>query len=314
LLNNPVVTIINTYNTTGASLTYALKVTGANASNNYSEATSYASYIQGGNATWFGAYTATTYGQYIQGGNASGSDASAYGLYIVPGSPSSLGKVYAAYFGGNVGIGTSTPSKLLTVQAYNATGILALSGYASANTAIGLGRTASEAEWGVAGTAGSYSSLSVAGDVILRSNTKNLILTAKNATGGIRFSTGATDVERMVITSAGNVGIGSSAPQAKLDVAGGIRADSIVINNGGADFIFEDDYNLISLEEIEQFIKENKHLPDIPAAKQMQKEGVSVGTLQVKLLQKVEELTLYLIEQNKRIQKLEKENKELKRR
>jgi hypothetical protein len=124
--------------------------------------------------------------------------------------------------------------------------------------------------------------------------------------------TGASNLSNaLTVLKNGNVGIGMPTPQVKLYVAGGIRADSITITNGGADFVFDENYNLRSLEKVERFIKENKHLPDVQTAEQMQKEGVSVGTLQTKLLQKLEELTLYVIEQNKRIQKLEEENKKL---
>lgn len=83
-----------------------------------------------------------------------------------------------------------------------------------------------------------------------------------------------------------------------------------------ADFVFEEDYNLPKLEDIEKHIKEKKHLPEIASAKQMEKEGVNVGEFQIKLLQKIEELTLYTIEQNKlikeqqkRIEALENQNK-----
>ena len=72
-----------------------------------------------------------------------------------------------------------------------------------------------------------------------------------------------------------------------------------------ADFVFEEDYNLPKLEEVEKHIKEKKHLPEIASAKEMEKEGVNVGEFQIKLLQKIEELTLYTIEQNKRIKNLE---------
>ncbi|GGF10680.1 hypothetical protein SAMN05443634_1176 [Chishuiella changwenlii] len=80
-----------------------------------------------------------------------------------------------------------------------------------------------------------------------------------------------------------------------------------------ADFVFEEDYKLPTLQEVEQHIKEKKHLPEIASAKQMEKEGVNIGEFQIQLLQKIEELTLYIIEQNKeieeqnnRIKKLEK--------
>lgn len=96
-------------------------------------------------------------------------------------------------------------------------------------------------------------------------------------------------------------------PGYKLDVDGKIRANEIVVTTGGADFVFENDYNLKSLDEVETFIKENKHLPDIPTAKEVEENGVSLGEMQIKLLQKIEELTLYIIEQEKRIRELESE-------
>ncbi|MCT3760561.1 hypothetical protein HZQ07_17775 [Elizabethkingia anophelis] len=68
-----------------------------------------------------------------------------------------------------------------------------------------------------------------------------------------------------------------------------------------ADFVFEDSYQLPNLESVEKHIKEKKHLPEIASATEMQKEGVNIGDFQIKLLQKIEELTLYSIEQNKLI-------------
>ncbi|MDN5478682.1 MAG: hypothetical protein L0G39_17285 [Chryseobacterium sp.] len=85
-----------------------------------------------------------------------------------------------------------------------------------------------------------------------------------------------------------------------------------------ADFVFEENYDLPKLEEVAKHIKEKKHLPEIASAKVMEKEGVNVGEFQIKLLQKIEELTLYVIEQNRqlkdqqeKIQKLETENTDL---
>ncbi len=211
LVNNPVVTIANT-NTTANSFAYGLKVIGSNATNNYGQAASYASYVQGGNATWFGAYDVTSYGQYIQGGSTSGMGSYSFGLYVVPGGASTGGKSYAACFMGNVLINKSWQ----TNSAY------------------------------------------------------------------------------------------------KLDVDGKVRANEVVVNTNGSDFVFSDDYTLLSLGELERYVTKEKHLPDIPSASEMQNEGVGVGALQTKLLQKVEELTLYVIAQDKRIEKLEKENAELK--
>lgn len=117
----------------------------------------------------------------------------------------------------------------------------------------------------------------------------------------------------MIITNEGRIGIGKSPnPIYYLDVNGKIRANEIVVNTTGADFVFDKDYKLKSLNEVETFIKENKHLPDMPSAKDMQEDGMSVSEINTKLLQKVEELTLYIIEQNKQFENLKIKIAELK--
>jgi hypothetical protein len=195
------------------------------------------------------------------------------------------------------------------------------------STAMGLYTTASGAfsiAIGNYATASGYASAAL-GNYTTAVSYNDVAIGRYNIGGGTAGSWVATDPlfeigngssasnlsNALTVLKNGNVGIGMPTPQVKLYVAGGIRADSITITNGGADFVFDENYDLRSLEKVEQFIKENKHLPDVQTAEQMQKEGVSVGTLQTKLLQKVEELTLYMIEQNKRIQKLEEENKKL---
>jgi hypothetical protein len=115
-----------------------------------------------------------------------------------------------------------------------------------------------------------------------------------------------------VVTN-GNVGIGTSNPVNKLDVKGIIRATEVKIETGWADFVFNDDYHLKPLSEVNTFIKENKHLPEIPSATEVKEnEGVNLGEMQLKLLQKIEELTLYLIQQENTIQELKSEIRELK--
>ncbi len=109
------------------------------------------------------------------------------------------------------------------------------------------------------------------------------------------------------------VGIGTTAPSYMLDVNGTIRANEILVNSGSADFVFADDYNLRSLSEVHQFIQEHKHLPEIQSAEQMEKNGVSVNELQIQLLQKIEELTLYLIQQEQTIQDLQQQVEQLKK-
>lgn len=110
----------------------------------------------------------------------------------------------------------------------------------------------------------------------------------------------------------GNVGIGTTNPGTfKLAVNGNIRAKEIKVETGWSDFVFEDDYDLRTLEEVEGFIKTNKHLPEIPSAKEVKENGVELGEMDSKLLQKIEELTLYIIDQEKRIKKLEAINSQL---
>lgn len=100
----------------------------------------------------------------------------------------------------------------------------------------------------------------------------------------------------------GNIGIGTVNPQEKLTVAGIIGTREIKVSvNAGADFVFEPDYQLPDLNELEKFLKINKHLPQIPTARQMVENGVNLGEMNIKLLQKVEELTLHLIEKDKEL-------------
>ncbi|TKG91622.1 hypothetical protein EYV94_21595 [Puteibacter caeruleilacunae] len=110
----------------------------------------------------------------------------------------------------------------------------------------------------------------------------------------------------VIVDYYGNVGVGIVDPKHKLDVDGTIRAKEIKVSlTNGPDFVFEEDYQLKSLEEVEQFVKERKHLPGIASAKKMEEEGVGLAEMNKLLLQKIEELTLYNIQQNKKIKHLE---------
>jgi hypothetical protein len=108
------------------------------------------------------------------------------------------------------------------------------------------------------------------------------------------------------VQASGNVGIGTTSPDAKLTVSGQVHAQEVKVTVAapGPDYVFEKDYKLTSLEEIKNYINQNKHLPEVPSAKEMEKNGVQLGEMNMLLLRKIEELTLHLIEQNKIIAEL----------
>lgn len=112
----------------------------------------------------------------------------------------------------------------------------------------------------------------------------------------------------------GYVGIGTDNPTHLLSVNGEIRSKKVIVNTNWSDFVFEETYNLRPLYELDQFIKDNKHLPEIPSATEVEENGISLGDMDAKLLQKIEELTLYAIDQQKMIDMLVKQNDELMKR
>ena len=111
----------------------------------------------------------------------------------------------------------------------------------------------------------------------------------------------------------GNVGIGTTNPDMKLTVKGKIHAEEVKIDLSipAPDYVFREDYNLRSLNEVEKFIKKNNHLPEIPSAKEFKNNGLMLAEMDMNLLRKVEELTLYTIQQQKEIEIFKKENKKL---
>ena len=132
--------------------------------------------------------------------------------------------------------------------------------------------------------------------------------------GSINFYT--NNSAKMSIKPNGFVGIGTTSPDAMLTVKGSIHAREVTIdyNNALADFVFAPTYKLMPLHEVETFVKTNSHLPEVPSAKEVSKNGMNMGDMQNKLLQKVEELTLYLIEQQKIINQQGAEIRQLKNR
>ena len=113
----------------------------------------------------------------------------------------------------------------------------------------------------------------------------------------------------LMINSLGNIGVGSLNPGAKLTVKGDIHAEEVRVDLTvpGPDYVFEEDYDLPSLKSLQNYIRENKHLPEVPSAQAMEKNGIDLGVMNMLLLKKVEELTLYTLEQEANINKLKKE-------
>jgi hypothetical protein len=139
------------------------------------------------------------------------------------------------------------------------------------------------------------------------------IQSSGNSAGNLAFATGNS--EAMRITANGYVGIGTTTPDQKLTVNGIIHAKEIIVDtNITPDYVFQkyytgksnlkSDYVMPTLAEIESFTKNNHHLPNVPSAQEVQQNGLSLGEMSNVLLQKVEELTLYIIEQNKDIEEL----------
>lgn len=116
----------------------------------------------------------------------------------------------------------------------------------------------------------------------------------------------------MSLSRNGNIGFGT-APDSmyRIQIAGYMRAEEIVVETGWADFVFEDTYTLRPLKEVESFIDTYGHLPDIPNGKSIQSNGLLVGDMSMRLMQKIEELTLYTIEQEKRLETQDEQIKAL---
>lgn len=132
--------------------------------------------------------------------------------------------------------------------------------------------------------------------------------------GGDRFVLGTTNWAdakyyiHMVVGADGKVGIGTESfgPE-RLAVNGSIRAREVKVEaTGWPDYVFEEGYKVGTLAGLESYIKANKHLPEVPSAKEVAANGIELGEMNKLLLQKIEELTLHLIEKDKEINKLKK--------
>ncbi|MFH1357520.1 MAG: hypothetical protein ABII18_10365 [bacterium] len=189
---------------------------------------------------------------------------------------------------GHVGIGTTTPEASLHVY--------------SDITPIKFYRTGG----------GGGASFSI--DNRLSGDGSDVVYTAEpngSGHGGHVFyvNNGTSSLYAMGIDQNGNVAIGTPNSKGyKLAVEGTLGARELIVSTESwSDYVFEEDYQLKPLADVAKYIKTNKHLPEIPSAEKVIKDGVNVIQIQRLLLKKIEELTLYTIEQDKRIAELESE-------
>lgn len=122
----------------------------------------------------------------------------------------------------------------------------------------------------------------------------------------------------LFVNESGNVGIGTNQVNNthKLYIKGSAVAEKIVVKQFGSwpDFVFDSEYSPIGLDELEMFVRKNKHLPNIPSANETAKDGLDIGSNQALLLLKIEELTLYLIDQHNQIEVLKRKMRSYERR
>ncbi len=199
---------------------------------------------------------------------------------------------------GNVGIGETSPSAKLDVKGMSKVdNALVVDG-------IDSGNPSAQPE-----------QLRLSGYGIL-GNRGAMYISNENPDGHINFFVGGRHGygSHMIINKSGNVGIGETNPDSKLSVNGKIHTKEVKVDLvGWSDFVFYDDYKLPTLTEVETHIKEKGHLKDIPSAKEVAKNGILLGEMDSKLLQKIEELTLYTIAQEKDLQSQKEEIDNLKK-
>jgi len=203
---------------------------------------------------------------------------------------------------GNVGIGTTNP-----VYPLDVVGTIKSRANIGDKTGILLGNVASEQpkiEFNASDNSARFK-LQVNGV-----NTSNERLSVYAGPIG---STAAT--ETLIIGGNGNVGIGTTSPEAKLTVKGKIVASEIHVKDIGAipDYVFKPDYELMSSSKVEDYVKQNQHLPEVPSEKEFKENGTNMAEMNALLLKKIEELKLYSIDQNKSLKEQAKKIETLER-
>jgi hypothetical protein len=243
-----------------------------------------------------------------------------------------------SYFAGKVGIGTTNPADKLHVN-----GVVQMNGFklptgasdgyvlTSNGSGVGAWKVIAH-RWSQSGsnvyrssgnvgigTSSPSQRLHVNGNIYLPYNNKVIFGGASiegynDGYGGLKLYGNGGGNNNLAITvhPTGKVGIGTDQIQSELTVNGTITAEEIEVQlEILPDFVFEDNYKLMPLNKLEKHIKKEKSLPGIPTSEEAATNGLKVGEMQAKLLQKVEELTLYVIELNQKVEDLSKENEAL---
>ncbi len=224
---------------------------------------------------------------------------------------------------GNIGIGTTAPTAKLDIKGGYSTPDV--NGFSAASTVLNVYSTNTSGA-GVGGVLalGGNTGLSTAtypfafiqGAQQTAGEYGGMLSFWTTSNGGVNGEVNSANYQRMTINKIGNVGIGTINTMDidyRLFVEKGIRTRKVKVDiTAWPDYVFKPNYKLPSLNEVEKYLQSNQHLLDVPSAAEVEKNGIDLGSNQAILLKKVEELTLYLIEQNKKLESQQKEIEALK--
>ena len=217
-----------------------------------------------------------------------------------------------------IGIGTQNPLQKLHIE----NGKILVQGSDNWFPGLTIQNEVGRSVFSLRGTtsANNFSSTQIAFEDLTNGNIWNLLNTNTNTFTIVNHQNGTNykspvkidfgaPTNSLTINSDGNIGIGSLPNEHKLAVAGSIISEEVIVKlqSNWPDYVFNDDYQLPELAEVKQFIQQNHHLKGIPPESEIKNNGINIASIQSQLLQKIEELTLYIIKQDENISKLNDE-------